>query len=50
MVASSKIKTPMMSIPVLNTQKALKKVKILKKKLTRVCLAEVLVYNLGLNS
>ncbi|XP_051830346.1 DNA-directed RNA polymerase I subunit RPA1 [Antechinus flavipes] len=42
MVASSNIKTPMMSVPVLNTKKALKKVKSLKKKLTRVCLGEVL--------
>ncbi|XP_041048418.1 DNA-directed RNA polymerase I subunit RPA1 [Carcharodon carcharias] len=42
MVASANIKTPMMSIPVLNTKKALKKVKKLKKQLTRVCLAEVL--------
>ncbi|MBN3323709.1 RPA1 polymerase, partial [Atractosteus spatula] len=42
MVASSSIKTPMMSIPVLNTKKALKKVKKLRKKLTRVCLSEVL--------
>ncbi|XP_067885420.1 DNA-directed RNA polymerase I subunit RPA1 [Heterodontus francisci] len=42
MVASSNIKTPMMSIPVLNTKKAVKKVKKLKKQLTRVCLAEVL--------
>uniref|UniRef100_A0A8D2N1Z1 DNA-directed RNA polymerase subunit n=1 Tax=Zonotrichia albicollis TaxID=44394 RepID=A0A8D2N1Z1_ZONAL len=42
MVASSNIKTPMMSVPVLNTKKALKKVKHLKKLLTRVCLAEVL--------
>ncbi|OWK62441.1 DNA-directed RNA polymerase I subunit RPA1 [Lonchura striata] len=42
MVASSNIKTPMMSVPVLNTKKALKKVKQLKKLLTRVCLAEVL--------
>ncbi|XP_041931278.1 DNA-directed RNA polymerase I subunit RPA1 [Alosa sapidissima] len=42
MIASSKIKTPMMSIPVLNTKKALKRVKVLKKKLNRVCLAEVL--------
>lgn len=41
MVASSNIKTPMMSVPVLNTKKALKKVKHLKKLLTRVCLAEV---------
>uniref|UniRef100_W5MY79 DNA-directed RNA polymerase subunit n=1 Tax=Lepisosteus oculatus TaxID=7918 RepID=W5MY79_LEPOC len=40
MVASSSIKTPMMSIPVLNTKKALKKVKKLRKKLTRVCLSE----------
>ncbi|XP_030650182.1 DNA-directed RNA polymerase I subunit RPA1 [Chanos chanos] len=42
MVASSNIKTPMMSIPVLNNQMAVKRVKSLKKKLTRVCLAEVL--------
>uniref|UniRef100_A0A8C5LWB7 DNA-directed RNA polymerase subunit n=1 Tax=Leptobrachium leishanense TaxID=445787 RepID=A0A8C5LWB7_9ANUR len=42
MVASSNIKTPMMSVPVLTTRKALKKVKRLKKRLTRVCLAEVL--------
>ncbi|NWI66627.1 RPA1 polymerase, partial [Todus mexicanus] len=42
MVASSNIKTPTMSVPVFNTKKALKKVKHLKKRLTRVCLAEVL--------
>uniref|UniRef100_A0AAA9RXR3 DNA-directed RNA polymerase subunit n=1 Tax=Bos taurus TaxID=9913 RepID=A0AAA9RXR3_BOVIN len=42
MVASSNIKTPMMSVPVFNTKKALKKVKSLKKQLTRVCLGEVL--------
>ncbi|KAM4808840.1 DNA-directed RNA polymerase I subunit RPA1 [Rhinophrynus dorsalis] len=42
MVASSNIKTPMMSVPVLNTKKAMKRVKRLKKQLTRVCLAEVL--------
>ncbi|XP_053361431.1 DNA-directed RNA polymerase I subunit RPA1 [Clarias gariepinus] len=42
MIASSKIKTPMMSIPVLSNKKALKRVKTLQKKLTRVCLAEVL--------
>ncbi|XP_074052840.1 DNA-directed RNA polymerase I subunit RPA1 [Macrotis lagotis] len=42
MVASSNIKTPMMSVPVLNTKKALKRVKTLKKQLTRVCLGEVL--------
>lgn len=42
LVASANIKTPMMTIPVLNTKKALKKVKKLKKQLTRVCLAEVL--------
>uniref|UniRef100_A0A3Q3MHX1 DNA-directed RNA polymerase subunit n=1 Tax=Mastacembelus armatus TaxID=205130 RepID=A0A3Q3MHX1_9TELE len=42
MVASSNIKTPMMSVPVLNNKKALKKAKTLRKKLTRVCLAEVL--------
>ncbi|XP_069488274.1 DNA-directed RNA polymerase I subunit RPA1 [Ambystoma mexicanum] len=42
MVASANIKTPMMSVPVCNTKKALKRVKRLKKQLTRVCLAEVL--------
>ncbi|KAF3693558.1 DNA-directed RNA polymerase I subunit RPA1 [Channa argus] len=42
MVASSNIKTPMMSVPVLNNKKALKRAKMLRKKLTRVCLAEVL--------
>ncbi|NXU55669.1 RPA1 polymerase, partial [Turnix velox] len=42
MVASASIKTPTMSIPVFNTKKALKRVKQLKKWLTRVCLAEVL--------
>lgn len=41
MVASANIKTPTMSVPVFNTKKALKKVKQLKKHLTRVCLAEV---------
>uniref|UniRef100_A0A665TS73 DNA-directed RNA polymerase subunit n=1 Tax=Echeneis naucrates TaxID=173247 RepID=A0A665TS73_ECHNA len=41
MVASSNIKTPMMSVPVLNNKKALKRAKTLRKKLTRVCLAEV---------
>ncbi|NWH47976.1 RPA1 polymerase, partial [Fregata magnificens] len=42
MVASANIKTPTMSVPVFNTKKALKKVKQLKKQLTRACLAEVL--------
>ncbi|KAM9850131.1 DNA-directed RNA polymerase I subunit RPA1 [Aulostomus maculatus] len=42
MVAGSNIKTPMMSVPVLNSKKALKRAKMLRKKLTRVCLAEVL--------
>ncbi|XP_007952293.1 DNA-directed RNA polymerase I subunit RPA1 [Orycteropus afer afer] len=42
MVASANIKTPMMSVPVFNTKKAMKRVKSLKKQLTRVCLAEVL--------
>lgn len=42
MVASANIKTPMMSVPVCNTKRALKKVKRLKKQLTRVCLGEVL--------
>ncbi|KAG8139759.1 hypothetical protein E2320_002514, partial [Naja naja] len=39
---SANIKTPMMSIPVLNIKKAHKRVKRLKKKLSRVCLGEVL--------
>lgn len=43
MVASANIKTPMMSVPVFNTKKALKRVKSLKKQLTRVCLGEVIV-------
>lgn len=43
MVASANIKTPMMSVPVFNTKKAQKKVKSLKKQLTRVCLGEVTV-------
>ncbi|KAM7000703.1 DNA-directed RNA polymerase I subunit RPA1 isoform 2-T2 [Tautogolabrus adspersus] len=42
MVASSNIKTPMMSVPVLNNKKALKRAKTLRKQLTRVCLSEVL--------
>ncbi|KAL4660961.1 DNA-directed RNA polymerase I subunit RPA1 [Arapaima gigas] len=42
LIASANIKTPMMSIPVLKCKKAIKKVKTLRKKLTRVCLAEVL--------
>ncbi|KAM5318934.1 DNA-directed RNA polymerase I subunit RPA1 [Glossophaga mutica] len=42
MVASANIKTPMMSVPVLNTRKALKRVKSLRRQLTRVCLGEVL--------
>lgn len=42
MVASSNIKTPMMSIPVRMNKKALKRVKTLRKKITRVCLSEVL--------
>lgn len=41
MVASSNIKTPMMSVPVLNNRKALKRARALRKKLGRVCLAEV---------
>lgn len=41
MVASANIKTPMMSVPVFNTKKALRRVKSLKKQLTRVCLGEV---------
>ncbi|XP_011616408.1 DNA-directed RNA polymerase I subunit RPA1 [Takifugu rubripes] len=42
MVASSNIKTPMMSVPVLNSKEALKKAKTLQKKFSRVCLTEVL--------
>ncbi|KAF7479595.1 hypothetical protein GHT09_009181 [Marmota monax] len=42
MVASANIKTPMMSVPVFNTKKALRRVRSLKKQLTRVCLEEVL--------
>ncbi|KAL1261396.1 hypothetical protein QQF64_006661 [Cirrhinus molitorella] len=42
MTANSNIKTPMMSIPVLMNNKALKRVKKLRKKLTRACLSEVL--------
>lgn len=41
MVASANIKTPMMSVPVFNTKKALRRARILKKQLTRVCLGEV---------
>lgn len=47
MVASANIKTPMMSVPVFNTKKALKRVKSLKKQLTRVCLGEVTVFVQG---
>ncbi|XP_068131545.1 DNA-directed RNA polymerase I subunit RPA1 [Hyperolius riggenbachi] len=42
LIASSNIKTPMMSVPVLPTRKAMKRVQKLKKQLTRVCLAEVM--------
>ncbi|XP_069601024.1 DNA-directed RNA polymerase I subunit RPA1 [Ranitomeya imitator] len=42
LTASSNIKTPMMSVPVLPTKKAMRKVKKLKKQLTRVCVAEVM--------
>lgn len=48
MVASANIKTPMMSVPVFNTKKALKRVKSLKKQLTRVCLGEVTVSGIQL--
>lgn len=41
MVASSNIKTPMMSAPVLNNKTALKKARRLQKKFSRVCLSEV---------
>lgn len=50
MVASANIKTPMMSVPVFNTKKALKRVKSLKKQLTRVCLGEVTVSHTGLHT
>ncbi|XP_042331247.1 DNA-directed RNA polymerase I subunit RPA1 [Sceloporus undulatus] len=42
MIASANIKTPMMSVPVLNTKKAHKGAKRLKKQLTRLYLGEVL--------
>ncbi|CAL8264335.1 unnamed protein product [Lota lota] len=42
LVATSKIKTPMMSVPVLNNVMAQTQANNLRKKLTRVCLAEVL--------
>ncbi|XP_040275191.1 DNA-directed RNA polymerase I subunit RPA1 isoform X2 [Bufo bufo] len=42
LIASSNIKTPMMSVPVLPTKKATRRVRKLKKQLTRVCLGEVL--------
>ncbi|XP_063781050.1 DNA-directed RNA polymerase I subunit RPA1 [Pseudophryne corroboree] len=42
LIASSNIKTPMMSVPVLPTKRAMRKVKNLKKQLTRVCVAEVM--------
>ncbi|XP_075712742.1 DNA-directed RNA polymerase I subunit RPA1 isoform X2 [Rhinoderma darwinii] len=42
LTANSNIKTPMMSVPVLPSKKAKKKVKKLKKQLNRVCLSEVM--------
>ncbi|CAN2388405.1 negative regulation of protein localization to nucleolus [Pristimantis euphronides] len=42
LTASTHIKTPMMTVPVVCTKKAMKKVKRLKKRLTRVTLAEVM--------
>ncbi|KAM5193373.1 DNA-directed RNA polymerase I subunit RPA1 [Mantella aurantiaca] len=42
LIASSNIKTPMMRVPVLTTKKAMKRVQSLKKRLTRVCLSEVM--------
>lgn len=50
MVASANIKTPMMSVPVLNNKKALKRVKVLQKKLARVCLAEVRITSAAFSS
>uniref|UniRef100_A0A8C5AHD0 DNA-directed RNA polymerase subunit n=1 Tax=Gadus morhua TaxID=8049 RepID=A0A8C5AHD0_GADMO len=41
LVATSRIKTPMMSVPVLGHMSAQRKANSLRKKLTRVCLAEV---------
>ena len=41
LVATSQIKTPMMSVPVLGHMSAQRKANSLRKKLTRVCLAEV---------
>uniref|UniRef100_A0A3P9LG42 DNA-directed RNA polymerase subunit n=1 Tax=Oryzias latipes TaxID=8090 RepID=A0A3P9LG42_ORYLA len=48
MVASSNIKTPMMSIPVRHTKKALKKAKMLRRKLARVCLSELRLCKLNI--
>ncbi|CAL8301311.1 unnamed protein product [Arctogadus glacialis] len=42
LVATSRIKTPMMSVPVLGHMSAQSQANSLRKKLTRVCLAEVL--------
>ncbi|KAJ8372372.1 hypothetical protein AAFF_G00290050 [Aldrovandia affinis] len=42
MIASSNIKTPMMRVPVLNSRRAQKRVHTLRKRLTRVCLDQVL--------
>ncbi|KAG7282013.1 hypothetical protein CRUP_020118 [Coryphaenoides rupestris] len=42
LIATAKIKTPMMSIPVLSDVAAQTKANTLRKRLTRVCLAEVL--------
>ncbi|XP_068596137.1 DNA-directed RNA polymerase I subunit RPA1 [Brachionichthys hirsutus] len=42
MVASSNIKTPTMSVPVLDSKRASKRAKSVRKKLSRVCLAELL--------
>ncbi|XP_018426964.1 PREDICTED: DNA-directed RNA polymerase I subunit RPA1 [Nanorana parkeri] len=42
LIASSNIKTPMMRVPVLPIRRAIKRVQALKKRLTRVCLSEVI--------
>ncbi|CAI9543121.1 unnamed protein product [Staurois parvus] len=42
LIASSNIKTPMMRVPVLLSKRALKRVQALKKRLTRVCVSEVM--------
>ena len=45
MTASASIKTPSMSVPLLQTQQAINKGQYLKKLFTRVSLAEVFITN-----